>query len=135
MSRRLNSYLIPYACFHRYYSTRAESLLWNALKGKSFGLRCRREAPIGPYIADFLFARAKLIIEVDGGHHYSPEYRLKDAIRTKNLEQRGYAVIRFTNEQVFENMPLVLASIKQVLPERFQIGLQRFLVPLQRVPF
>jgi very-short-patch-repair endonuclease len=54
--------------------TRAESLLWRAMRGHRLaGLHIRRQAPCGPYIADFLCVKARLAIEVDGATHSRPD--------------------------------------------------------------
>ncbi|MGC9237589.1 MAG: endonuclease domain-containing protein, partial [Thiomonas sp.] len=49
--------------------TEAERLLWNRLRNQQLGVKFRRQAPIGPYIVDFLCPQARLIIELDGGQH------------------------------------------------------------------
>ena len=61
------------------------------------GWHFRRQAPIGPYIVDFVCKRAKLVFEIDGDSHYSDEGIVRDAVRTEYLAMRGYRVVRFTN--------------------------------------
>ncbi len=71
------------------------------LRAKRFaGFRFRRQHPIGPYFADFCCVPRRLIIEVDGSQHGQPQHKRKDALRTAYLRERGYRVIRFSNEQV-----------------------------------
>ena len=85
--------------------TKAEVILWvNIRKRAMNGARFRRQHPIGPYIADFACAAAKLVVEVDGATHSTPEELAHDARRTKYLEQEGWVVIRVTNIDVYENM-------------------------------
>ena len=76
--------------------------------------RFRRQFPIGSYIVDFVCLRTKLIVEIDGGQHDME----RDAIRTKWLEERGYTVLRFWNNDVLGNMDGVLRVIEKELRER-----------------
>ena len=79
-------------------ATEAERKLWSLLRRKRIaGLRFRRQHPVGPYIADFYCAAAKLIIELDGSQHCEPSNLAYDAARTKWLERHGYCVLRFNN--------------------------------------
>lgn len=65
--------VLTFACALRRRMTYAESLLWNALRRNGLaGLHFRRQAPIAPYIADFLCARERLIVELDGRRTKSP---------------------------------------------------------------
>ncbi|MBV8889831.1 MAG: endonuclease domain-containing protein [Alphaproteobacteria bacterium] len=92
--------------------TKAEIRLWSRLRRTQLGgSRFRRQQPIGPYIVDFFCPAAKLIVEVDGGHHADdgPE-------RTRWLESRGYRVIRFWNNEVLENTEGVILAIVGALP-------------------
>jgi very-short-patch-repair endonuclease len=61
------------------------------------GLHFRRQTEIGSYYVDFVCHRAKIVIELDGVHHATPEQMTYDAERTKFLEAVGYRVIRFWN--------------------------------------
>ena len=103
-----------YARLLRRDMTRAEVILWNALRGRRF-LHCkfRRQTLIGPYIADFLCMAHHLIIELDGPIHDGQEE--KDREREKNLRELGYHVLRFRNEEVMENIPLVLQRIEDCI--------------------
>jgi very-short-patch-repair endonuclease len=83
-------------------ATDAEIRLWSRLRRKQLnGFRFRRQHPIGAYIVDFFCPEAKLIVEVDGGQHNVEEE--KDEKRTSWLEERGYRVIRFWNNDVLSN--------------------------------
>ncbi len=93
--------------------TDAERQLWQELRSKQLGVKFRRQAPIGAYIADFLSHEAKLVIELDGGHHgETQEY---DARRTDFIEAQGFTVLRFWNTEIFENMDGVLTMVKSHL--------------------
>ena len=97
--------------------TRAESALWQHLAARrTSGVRFNRQVPIGPFICDFVSRGARLLIEVDGGQHdwHSDD----DARRTRFIEQQGYRVIRFWNNDVLERMEGVVAEIGRVLAER-----------------
>ncbi len=97
--------------------TRAESALWQHLAARrTSGVRFNRQVPIGPFICDFVSRGAKLVIEVDGGQHdwHSDD----DARRTRFIEQQGYRVIRFWNNDVLERMEGVVVEIGRVLAER-----------------
>jgi len=80
-------------------ATPAEKKLWKALRQLNLdGTHFRRQAPFGPYIVDFVCHRARLIVEVDGGIHKHPAVVARDAERESWLRQRGYSVVRITNQ-------------------------------------
>jgi very-short-patch-repair endonuclease len=90
--------------------TPAEAKLWNHLRRKQLGdLKFRRQHPIDRFIVDFYCAEHKLVIEVDGDTHAMQEEY--DAARTEWLQDRGYRVIRFTNDEVHRQLPAVLETI------------------------
>jgi very-short-patch-repair endonuclease len=92
--------------------TRAEDLLWNSLKNKRLnGLKFRRQHPILNYIADFYCHEAKLIVEIDGAVHSGKEAIEHDRNRSFELNEHGYKVIRFSNEQVIHHLQFVLNKI------------------------
>ena len=98
--------------------TLAERIIWHAVRAHRFsGVSFRRQAPIGPYIADFLSHRAKLIIEIDGGQHFEDAHERRDAIRDAYLRARGFRVLRFNNHEVMTNREGVLTVIAAVLGE------------------
>ena len=67
---------------------------------------------IGDYIADFVCLSEMLIIEVDGAYHTEPLQREDDERRTRHLQQMGFHVIRFTNEEILCNIEEVIEKIK-----------------------
>ena len=95
--------------------TEAESIFWSLVKGGSLGQRCLRQHIIGDYIVDFLFRKSKVIVEIDGGYHFTEKQQTDDAVRTDWLEQQGYKVIRFTNEQVLCDTDNVIEELKKSL--------------------
>ena len=94
--------------------TPAERRLWAALRdGRLDGFTFRRQHPAGRFILDFYSRSAALVIELDGPiHAYQAEY---DAARTVFLEECGARVIRFQNEDVLRDLPVVLERIREVL--------------------
>ena len=96
--------------------TPAENLLWQNLRNRKVSnCKFRRQHPIARYIVDFYCHEARLVIEVDGGIHFTPENIQYDQFRTEELEGLGLKVIRFSNEEVLENMSGVLANIRKQL--------------------
>jgi very-short-patch-repair endonuclease len=99
----------------------AEQLLWGGLRGRRLsGFKFVRQAPIGPYFADFLcLCRSeKLIIEVDGATHSTEEERARDLRREADLGDLGYRILRVQNIDVFENLEGVLETIMAALEDR-----------------
>ena len=97
---------------HRKYMTEAESAFWSMVKGNALGQRCIRQHVIGDYIVDFLFRKSKVIVEIDGGYHFTPEQQHDDAVRQDWLEHLGYKVIRFTNEEVLCDTDNMIEKLK-----------------------
>lgn len=82
--------------------TDGERKLWSELKEfrRLYGVHVRRQAPIGPYVADFVVHEKNLVIEVDGEHHFLPEQMRRDARRDAWFSQRGYRVLRLTTAEL-----------------------------------
>ena len=95
-------------------STDAEAKLWHRLRDRQLaGFKFRRQVPLGPYVADFVCLQAKLIVEVDGGHHALQ--RQNDEERTAFLLKEGFHVLRFWNNEVLAEIEGVLTQIQQAL--------------------
>ncbi|HCN82344.1 MAG TPA: imidazole glycerol phosphate synthase subunit HisF [Sphingobacteriaceae bacterium] len=95
--------------------TLAEMLLWGYLKGSQLGAKFRRQHPINIFIADFYCHKHQLVIELDSSIHNLPEIILYDQERQHLLEESGLRVLRFTNNEVFKNIPKVLETIKAAM--------------------
>ena len=95
--------------------TKTEILLWDFLKLKPFGLKFRRQHPINKYILDFYCHQKRLSIEIDGGYHLKKEQKEKDYERTKYLKSVGIKEIRFTNQDVLENLDDIKSKIEKEL--------------------
>jgi very-short-patch-repair endonuclease len=92
--------------------TKAERLLWEQLKERKInGYKFRRQHPISQFIVDFYCHELKLIIEVDGEIHYLPENKEYDENRTAELERFELTVLRFTNNEIENNINKVLSTI------------------------
>jgi 2-isopropylmalate synthase len=98
-----------YARAMRRAPTEAERKLWYALRDRRLqSVKFRRQAPIGPYIADFLCVQHKLVIEADGSQHgESPGDSARDAWFARN----GYRVLRFWNHEILGAQENVLATV------------------------
>lgn len=95
-------------------ATDAERKLWMQLRRRQVGgRRFRRQHPLGPYIVDFVCLEVKLIVEIDGGQH--ADAVATDAQRTQWLEQRGFRVVRYWNNEVLGNTEAVLERIAELL--------------------
>lgn len=93
--------------------TDAEKKLWGILRAEQLGVKFRRQHPIGPYFADFLCPERRLIIEVDGGQH--ADQAEADEKRTRFLNDMGYQVLRFWNNDVIRNIEGVHFMISETL--------------------
>jgi very-short-patch-repair endonuclease len=92
--------------------TDSENHLWWKIKTKQVnGLIFYRQKPIGDYIVDFYCPKAKLVIEIDGSHHFIGETIEYDRIRDDYLSSLGLKVLRFTNNDVLKNVKGVLEKI------------------------
>ena len=111
-----NAYrLIEEAKRMRKEPTDAEAALWELLRDKKLGDKFRRQHLIDDFIVDFVCLSKNLVIEVDGGYHNDPTQKEYDEQRTLYLNEKGFKVIRFTNEEVLGNTEAVLTKIKQEL--------------------
>jgi len=102
----------------RHAPTDAEQRLWHFLRNRRFaGFKFRRQHPMGNYIVDFICIEAELIVELDGGQHAQPPQEEKDRDRTRFLEERGFRVLRFWDNEVLTNTEGVLERILEALEE------------------
>ena len=104
--------LHEYALQNRKNATLAEDILWQHLRKNDFGVKFLRQHVIGDYIVDFLAKEQGLVIEVDGAYHAERQQQENDVRRTADLEEMGFHVIRFTNEEVEYNIEEVMILIK-----------------------
>lgn len=95
---------------------KAEAIMWSYLKTlRAEGFHFRRQVPLGAYYADFACHHAKLVIEVDGETHSPPEAIEHDLVRDRFLRSIGFRTIRYTNDDVLQNMDGVGTHILNLL--------------------
>jgi very-short-patch-repair endonuclease len=96
--------------------TDTEIFLWNKIRRKQlYGYQFYRQKNIGNYIVDFYCPAAKLVIEVDGGQHYSADNISKDEQRDDYLSSFGLKILRFSDREVFKNFEGIIEKICQCL--------------------
>ncbi|MHA1540831.1 MAG: endonuclease domain-containing protein [Alphaproteobacteria bacterium] len=92
--------------------TEAEELIWSFLRKKQLlNYKFRRQIPIRNYIVDFVCFEKKLIVELDGGQHCEEKNKNYDKRRAEVLEKSGFKVLRFWNNEIFDNLKGVLETI------------------------
>jgi very-short-patch-repair endonuclease len=96
--------------------TPQEVKLWVKLRElKPLGFHFRRQAPIGPYIVDFISFRSRVVIEADGGQHGMPDGIRSDQVRDAFLLSQGFRVLRYWNSDIDSNLAGVMESILSAL--------------------
>ena len=115
-----NKNLQPIAHKLRGQMTRAEACLWKyVLRARQMkGFQFRRQRPVLRYVADFMCKELMLVIEVDGGIHGDPIIERKDVERQHDLENIGFTVLRFTNDEVLNNIKGVFEAIEYWIEEK-----------------
>ena len=107
--------LREFAKKNKQYPTEAEKMLWEYIRSEQLWFKFNRQHIVGDYIVDFICLEKGLVIEVDGGYHSEYEQMQKDECRTEHLEDMGLKVIRFSNEEVLNNIEGVLDNIRKEL--------------------
>ena len=95
--------------------TECEKILWSKIKNDALGVRFRRQYGIGDYIADFYCPILKFVIELDGGQHFTKEALEYDEIREKFMKNLGIKTLRFSNNEVIDDIEEVLKKITNSL--------------------
>jgi very-short-patch-repair endonuclease len=99
--------------------TDAEQRLWSRLRGKQIlGVQIYRQKPIGDYIVYFYPPAVRLVIEVDGSHHFDDTQASYDKHRTEYLERLGLKVLRFDDRQVLTQTESVVEEIFRTASEK-----------------
>jgi adenine-specific DNA-methyltransferase len=97
-------------------TTEAEEKLWQILRNRQIeNCKFRRQHPLYKFIADFYCHEKKLVVEVDGGYHNEKEQKEYDELRTEIINKYGIQVLRFTNEEVLNDIKNVKEKIKTAL--------------------
>ena len=98
--------------------TKAEKLLWEELKGKKLGgYKFRNQHPISKFIIDFYCHKKRLGIEIDGAIHNTKGHKFYDNDRTGILNDFGITILRFKNEEVFNDLEKVKSEILKICKE------------------
>jgi very-short-patch-repair endonuclease len=95
--------------------TEAERCLWERLRLKHLGYIFYRQKPIGDYIVDFYCPKARIVVEVDGGQHFTEETIKNDRLRDEYMRSLGLTVLRFSNSEVLKNTEAVAEAIYKIL--------------------
>ena len=119
MQHKHNKTLTPVARTLRKNATPEENELWYKFL-RLYPVKFLRQKIIGNYVADFYCAKAKLVIELDGSQHYTPEGVERDAIRTEFLQQFDLLVLRVPNPLIFKDFKSVCAYINDLVEKRLK---------------
>jgi very-short-patch-repair endonuclease len=95
--------------------TEAEQRLWTRLRLKHLGYVFYRQKPIGDYIVDFYCPKARLVVEVDGGRHFTEDIVNNDRVRDEYMRSLGLSVLRFSSSDVLKNTDSVAEAIYKIL--------------------
>jgi very-short-patch-repair endonuclease len=110
-----NKNLVEPARELRKHPTKAEKCLWQRLQLKHLGVKFYRQKPIGDYIVDFYCPKVNLVIEVDGGRHYTMVGKRNDKLRDEYLTNLDLRVLRYSNSDVLSKTEKVVGNIRKIL--------------------
>lgn len=98
----------------RQNQTETEKIMWEKLRDRRFlNFKFRRQYGIGNYIADFYCSSLKLVIELDGGQHFTEEGLKYDKVREEFMKSLGIKTLRFSNNEIYNNIDGVLLKITE----------------------
>ena len=114
-----NKQLEPYSREERKNMTNAEKLLWSKIRMKQLN-KCQfyRQRIVGDYVVDFSSPSAKLIVEVNDSEHYSDKTAKADRIKDRYMENSGFTVLRFNDNEVLTNTAGVTEKILEKIKAR-----------------
>ena len=99
--------------------TDAEKKLWTILRNRQInGVKFRRQFPVGGYILDFYCPDFRLAIEADGGQHYENKVKDQDDLRTRELNNLGIEMMRFTDREILTNSDGVVEAIQNAIAKK-----------------
>ena len=113
LAQKHHSLLAARAQHMRHHLTWSELLLWQQIRGRKLGVGFKRQVPLGRYIADFVAAEARLVVEVEGGWHASR--RAADARRERALQRLGFRVLRLPAELVEKEVDAAVRLVRRAL--------------------
>ena len=112
MTRKYSQELLQVSKVLRKSQTDAEEIIWEELKSKKLnGLKFRRQVPYDTFVLDFLCPSKKVIIEIDGKIHL--KMKIRDRERDELFIEKGYKILRITNEEVLKNLNEVIEKIQR----------------------
>ena len=114
-----NNKLLNVARILRRNMTRQEKHLWYDFL-RYYPVKIYKQRIIDNFIADFYCHSARLIIELDGSHHYTTQGKAHDAARTEILKRYGIDVLRFSNRAIDDNFEGVCSTIDKVINEKIE---------------
>ena len=114
-----NDSLLKVARILRRNMTRQENHLWYDFL-RCYPVKIYKQRIIDNFIADFYCHKARIVIEIDGAQHYTPEGKFHDSIRTEILERYGIFVLRFSNSDVDERFNDVCRIIDKTIKDRME---------------
>ena len=132
MDRKHNSKIVPFARELRKNMTKEERHLWYDFL-REYPEKFTRQKVLGKYITDFYWAKANIVIELDGSQHYEDEGLINDENRTEYLKQYGIKVIRISNLDVLKNFEGVCMHIDNEVKQ--SLSQQRWQLPLHKGAF
>lgn len=98
--------------------TKPEAMLWGAPRDHRLdGHKFRRQAPIGPYFADFVCLAKKIVVDADGRTQETEEAAFRDAARDGWFSREGYRVLRFPDDLIIGGLPVAIERIRSALAE------------------
>jgi cyclase len=109
--------IFQYAELLRKNLTETEKIVWKKLCKKQLGVKIRRQHPIWKYVADYYCHEIRLVIELDGGIHLSKENKEGDINREVTLKEFGIEIMRFTNDEVINDIDNVIEQIRIKIKE------------------
>jgi len=125
MKEFVPKYVTEIAKVLRKKQVKPEAILWEKIRNnKILGYKFRRQHPIGRYIADFYCDKLKLVIELDGGIHKKGEVKKYDKIRQQEIESREVYVLRFNNEDIYNDLENVILVLKKQIGKISIEGIQ-----------
>lgn len=96
--------------------TRAEQIFWNSVRAGQFPIKFRRQCGIGSYIADFYSSKHRLVVELDGESHDNDSAKVRGEERDAYMRSLGLHVVRFTNNEILNDLDHVLRFIREKFP-------------------
>ena len=112
--------------------TEAEAAFWNIVRSDALGVKFRRQHIVGNHIVDFICLEKKLVVEIDGGYHLTNEQQIEDNLRSMELKQYGFSILRLANEEVLSDTEAVVGKLRLAMWLAEKAPLRTY---MQKTPF